>query len=135
MSTFTSKLVILFGLFLAIPVLVLPSFVVATTGSVEAISRSFYTKPHALQSRGFDPRDGWQSANITNLQYKYRRDEDPLNSSMADFSKRSGKSKKAHPKKKASKSSKIGGSIAHLLEDVWQGLKGIGSPQRATITW
>ncbi|KAJ7068171.1 expansin family protein [Mycena amicta] len=74
--------------------------------STRAIAKSKYTTAHSLaDSYSFDPRDGWQSFNATNLQYKYRR------------------SKQTAPKSD------------NALSALFRGLFGIGSPNKAIVTW
>ncbi|KAJ3573874.1 hypothetical protein NP233_g2153 [Leucocoprinus birnbaumii] len=76
-----------------------------------------YTRSHSLgENYTFDPRDGWLSVNVTNLQYKYRRDLDDSEHSSGKH--RSGVS-----------------GVIKVLDDFWKGLKGIGNPQPVTITW
>lgn len=78
-----------------------------------------YTRSHTLaENYTFDPRDGWESVNVTSLQYEYRRNL-------------------ANNSRQASQKHRIGvaGVIQGALEDVWNGLRGIGKPQDVTITW
>lgn len=56
--------------------------------------------------------------NVTDLGYKYE---------AASPTKRSSKA--------SSTSNSIGGTIAHLLNDIWNGLKGLGSSESVKITW
>ncbi|KXN83718.1 hypothetical protein AN958_00860 [Leucoagaricus sp. SymC.cos] len=78
-----------------------------------------YTRSHSFgDNYAFDPQDGWQIVNVTNLQYKYRR----------DFN---GEKHEASPKHHTG----VGGAIQGALEDVWNGLRGIGVAQDVTITW
>jgi len=100
---------------------------------VRAVSQSKYSKAHSLgDSYTFDPRDGWQHVNATNLQYKYRRDSfesgNPNYDDTLDFEKRTKESK---PKTAASTSSGLGG----ILQDIFKGLCGLGKPEPVTITW
>jgi hypothetical protein len=116
-----------------------PCFTTAATpnhGTVHAVTRSHYSKAHSLgDTYEFDPRDGWQGANVTNLQYKYRRELNDVNVSEGSLEKRGKKKGKGKPGKKGDKNSDISGSIKHALNGVWNGLKGIGKSQEATITW
>ncbi|KAF8165444.1 hypothetical protein B0H34DRAFT_239648 [Crassisporium funariophilum] len=115
-----------------------PSLVFAGLGSsARAISESKYTKAHSLgDSYGFDPRDGWQSVNVTNLQYKYRRqsasdlEEDAThdNPQLVERAKQT-KSKDSHELKG------LGGAVGKVIASVFKGLKGWGAPQPVIITW
>ncbi|KAF8974207.1 RlpA-like double-psi beta-barrel-protein domain-containing protein-containing protein [Flammula alnicola] len=83
-----------------------------------AISESKYSTAHSLgDNYSFDPRDGWQSVNVTNLDYKYRRRSEILND-RAD-KKKSG----------------LGDAITGVVNGIWKGLKGIGPPEPVIITW
>jgi hypothetical protein len=113
----------------------------ASAGS--AISRSHYTNPHSLGAfYKFDPRDGWETANVTNLHYKYKRsgnawdwDSDAPNvQSSRRLVKRSPKGSTKNQKHVLHDHS-IGGAIKHVLDDVFKGLKGIGRSQAAIVTW
>ncbi|KAJ7179895.1 hypothetical protein C8R43DRAFT_1117243 [Mycena crocata] len=104
-------------------VLSLPAIIgvgaISITSSGRAIAKSKYTTSHSLgDSYTFDSRDGWQSFNATNLQYKYRRES----------------TKKDSSKKTAVKhSSPL--TIAQVLGKVWNGLKGMGKAQPVIATW
>ena len=75
-----------------------------------------YSKAHSLQSGyNFDPRDGWQPVNISNLSYKHGPSH--INGHR--------------PTKSISKFK----SILAPLTNVLKGLKGIGKPEKVTITW
>jgi hypothetical protein len=106
-----------------------------------AIPRTHYTKPHSLgTSYKFDPRDGWETTNVTNLQYKYKRsgntrgwDSDaPDSLSLRDVVKRSKSSTKHQ--KHVSHHHDVGDAINRVL-GFFKGLKGIGPKQDAIITW
>ena len=120
-----------------------PSLVFAAqSSSARAVFESRYTKAHSLDdSYSFDPRDGWQSINATNLQYKYRRQEEPDPDSTGDLRGNSpslvNRSKKnvqtaQYPPHKAVG---LGYVIAGVVADISKGLKGLGKPQPAIITW
>lgn len=80
----------------------------------ESNLRKYYNRAHSLgEDYAFDPRE-WQSVNVTNLSYKY--DKPALD-------------------RRASSSKSAGGTVAHLINDVWNGLKGIGSTEDVKITW
>lgn len=81
--------------------------------------RSHYAKAHSLRD-GHDFDSGeWHSVNVTDLGYKY---DQPI------LGKRSSKTSE-----KASMG--VGGTVSHLINDAWNGLKGIGEPQQVKITW
>ncbi|KAI9448224.1 Non-catalytic module family EXPN protein [Lactarius indigo] len=76
-----------------------------------------YSRAHSLESGyNYDPRDGWQPVNISNLSYKYGPSRPP----------------KGHRPTKAISKFK---SILDPITNVLKGLKGIGKPEKVTITW
>lgn len=107
----------------------------AQSSSVRAVSESKYTKAHSLGNNySFDPRDGWQSINVTNLQYKYRRRGNPDLDSTEGYSlslDRRAKNVQSTPHHTGG----LGQVIAGVVADVWKGLKGLGTPEPVTITW
>ncbi|PCH41263.1 hypothetical protein WOLCODRAFT_131799 [Wolfiporia cocos MD-104 SS10] len=120
-----------------------------------------YSMPHSLgDNYQFDLRDGWQSINVTNLQYKYSRSvtQDAHESSYkkaedipARHSKRA--SKKASKKKGQKTTSKVshnstsnavtkGQSVSDAasgilgsVKNIVDSIKAIGNPEPVTITW
>ncbi|KAI0375738.1 hypothetical protein BV20DRAFT_1110140 [Pilatotrama ljubarskyi] len=122
-----------------------------------------YTTPHSLgDDYTFDPRDGWQTVNTTNLLYKYSLahsgsdlDDDDDSGSAKDntLEARAKKSKSKAKKKPAKKTSKkttsktpskstskkltstAGGVLSGGLSKVVNSIKGIGKPEPVTITW
>lgn len=120
---------------------IFPFCVLAATNPVtsNAISRSKYTRAHSLgDNYNFDARDGWKTVNVTNLEYKYRRNAGFANSSLEiEHKKRDNDDEKDEKdeRKKPSKP-KLGlGNLGGVIANVWAGLKGIGKPETATITW
>ncbi|KDQ64872.1 hypothetical protein JAAARDRAFT_202137 [Jaapia argillacea MUCL 33604] len=98
-----------------------------------------YTTAHSLgKPYGFDPRDGWESVNVTNLQYKYpqahfdNHGESKTNnaSSLDQPVLRKRKTNNSN-----SKSLLSGGSLTHAINSVWNNLKGLGKAEAVTITW
>ncbi|KAN0127467.1 hypothetical protein V8E53_014679 [Lactarius tabidus] len=76
-----------------------------------------YSRAHSLESGyNFDPRDGWQPVNISNLSYKYGPSPP-----------------KVH--KPAKSISKFKSILDPIVTKVLKGLKGIGQPEKVTITW
>jgi hypothetical protein len=115
-----------------------------TQGTVHAVSKSKYGRAHSLgDSYQFQPRDGWQNVNVTNLQYKYPRFNTPdSNQQGSPFEKRgnqkSTQSQKKDPTKPTHKGEgedALGGTLKHILGGVWNGLKALGQPEPVTITW
>ncbi|KAI0650647.1 hypothetical protein C8Q79DRAFT_998444 [Trametes meyenii] len=121
-----------------------------------------YTTPHSLgKNYVFDPRDGWQTVNTTNLLYKYsgsHLDDDDLGSSgdshleardkkphhfnpkktVKKAAKKTSKKTPAKAVKAASKklaTSATGSVFSGGLNKVIQSIKGIGEPEPVTITW
>ncbi|KAF6762714.1 Non-catalytic module family EXPN protein [Ephemerocybe angulata] len=123
---------------IALVVLIISLWAAPTFASVgratiaRAVSEtSRYHKAHSLgDDYQFDPRDGWQVANVTNLQYKYRRDQNSASPFAAHRrATRSKASKAGRPDKEG-----IGGALKGLVTAL-KGLVGIGKPERVTITW
>jgi len=115
--------------FLFLASLICPIFspVTAKHGTVHAGSESKYTKAHSLGDEyNFDTRDGWQSVTASDLDYKYR----PSNNTQHSGSlvKRTAKATKLVD-------ISIGDTVKGVLNNVWNGLKGIGRPEAVTITW
>jgi hypothetical protein len=121
-----------------VTLILFPLYCLATAGhgTVHAISRSRYSRAHSLgDTYIFDSQDGWQSANVTNLQYKYKRQELDtfLGLDDAQLEKR-GRGTPKPAGKPGPKDDGLG-AIKHVVEDIWNGLKGVGNYQDATITW
>ena len=90
---------------------------VSVTRNSDAALKRYYSGSHSLgNDYVFDPRE-WQSVNATDLDYKYPESK---------IRKRASSSKAAVSK---------GGAISHLINEVWNGLKGIGSTSKVEITW
>lgn len=82
----------------------------------EAALKSYYSSAHSLEEGYvFDSRE-WQTVNVTNLDYKYA---EPMHRKRAS----------------SSNTAENGGAVSHLINDVWNGLKGIGSSLDVKITW
>ncbi|KAI0082588.1 hypothetical protein K474DRAFT_1655392 [Panus rudis PR-1116 ss-1] len=123
---------------------------------------SRYSRAHSLgDDYQFDPRDGWQSVNVTDLQYKYsRRDEhdpvtgddaleDPFYSPDTDSLER--RAKKGHPKAKgkakaadlknlkqlktAQSKAKVAGGFTSKFSKIIDSIKGVGKSEVVKITW
>jgi hypothetical protein len=111
-----------------------PNIVLADRGTVRASSESRYSRAHSLgDSYSFNPRDGWQSVNATNLQYKYRRSyEVAPGLETPDLE---NKEVVARGSKSQKKDSTIGGTVKGVIDDVWKGLKAIGQPEDVIVTW
>ena len=100
----------------------------ATQGTVHAISKSKYTRAHSLgDNYQFNARDGWEKVDVTDLQYKYARDNisDPQPQG-SPFSKRDNHN--------SDDGLGIGG-LKHAIGQVWNGLKAMGTPEPVIITW
>jgi hypothetical protein len=104
----------------------LPFSALATASSARAIARSRYSKAHSLgDNYVFDPRDGWESVNATNLQYKYARN------TRFDTTANSTGLERRNNKDKNKSDLDLGG----FIKNVWEGIKAIGKPQMVKITW
>ena len=115
-----------------------PSLVFAAqSSSVRAVFESKFTRAHSLGNNySFDPRDGWQSINATNLSYKYRRQEEldlagDLRGDSLSLESRTKKKVQTTPHHTGDLGQVIGG----VVSGIWKGLKGLGKPQPVTITW
>ncbi|KAH8118407.1 hypothetical protein DFH11DRAFT_670599 [Phellopilus nigrolimitatus] len=79
--------------------------------------KKYYTRTHSRgENYQFDPRE-WHSVNATDLGYKY------------DYSAPEKRSQKA------SSQTSLGGTIVHLINDIWNGLQGTGNAEPVKITW
>ncbi|EKM59367.1 uncharacterized protein PHACADRAFT_169913 [Phanerochaete carnosa HHB-10118-sp] len=153
------RLVSLVALTLATALVLAPSPARAFDPRAYSSLEARYARAHSLgDSYQFDPRDGWQTVNATNLQYKYSRDYgDPNNEREDDWeddatgsdalgrraSKKSkSKSKSTNNSKSSSKSksksvnpksaaSKVTSSIKKIVDT----MKGTGKSEPVTITW
>ncbi|KAI0796578.1 hypothetical protein C8Q75DRAFT_741587 [Abortiporus biennis] len=113
-----------------------------------------YSKAHSLgDNYNFDPSDGWQTVNATDLQYKYGRswaDEEDENDwyflgKRADKDKKSKKKSKAKPKstnkplnaqnKAVVHSNSKSSSFTDSIKKIISSLKGVGKAEPVTITW
>lgn len=96
------------------------------------VAQSKYTKAHSLEDNyNFDPRDGWESINVTDLHYKYRRNPlfDSTNSTTSQLAA------KRSTKKPSKAGFALSETIGGIISGVFKGLKAIGNPQTVTITW
>ncbi|KJA29959.1 hypothetical protein HYPSUDRAFT_126488 [Hypholoma sublateritium FD-334 SS-4] len=99
-------------------VLISSSILALAASPGRAISESKYTVAHSLgDDYTFDPRDGWQAVNVTNLEYKYQS--------------RTGK----FPQRRAKKSKSALGDAIDAVKNIWKGLKAFGTTEPVTITW
>ena len=108
----------------------------AQSSSARAVSESKYTRAHSLgDNYSFNPQEGWQSLNVTNLQYKYRRQEDldPTGDLRSNSRLENRSKKKAN--NAPNNTGGLGRVIAGVVAGVWAGLKGLGKPEPAIITW
>ena len=105
-----------------------------TQGTVHAISKSKYTRAHSLgDNYQFDEREGWEKVDVTDLQYKYPRDNisdpQPQNSPFKRV-------KHTGLKGGGANNSGLGlGALKHVIGQAWSGLKAMGSPEPVIITW
>ncbi|KAJ7781346.1 hypothetical protein B0H16DRAFT_1818449 [Mycena metata] len=104
----------------ALSIISLPATATASaihSTSSREIARSKYTKSHSLgESYTFDPRDGWQTFNATNLDYK--------------------RTKKTSGGKQDSILKSLTTSFSANLFNAINGMKGLGQQQKGVvITW
>ncbi|KAF5387922.1 hypothetical protein D9615_000314 [Tricholomella constricta] len=99
-----------------------------TATSVRAVSHSRYSKAHSLgDDYQFSPRDGWQSINASDLQYKYHRDEQMQDATATDAQQLERRTPDSNLG--------LGETIGGVVSKIWKGLKAIGKPQTVKITW
>lgn len=151
------KLVSLTGFLLATTLLLMPS--VARASDLRAMYSSLetrYAHAHTLgDNYQFDPRDGWQSVNVTNLQYKYTRGYDApggVDEAQDALEKRTSKKKSSSKakttsnasskSKSKSKSKSNAGSatskvskVTSSFQKIVDSIKGVGKAEPVTITW
>jgi hypothetical protein len=86
-----------------------------------------YTRPHSL-GRGytFDPRDGWQTVNVSNLSYKYS----PRSPNIR-------RTKKIFPQHTSHKGNNLVNNIdiKGAVKNAFNSITGKGKPTSVTITW
>ena len=81
----------------------------------------FYRTAHSLpDGYEFNPGEGWSNFNVSTSRNLSRRDQHLPSTPI---------------KRSKSKSSIDLGSVSHLLNTVWNGLKGIGGSENVIITW
>jgi len=102
-------------------VLSIASIVCADRGTVRAASESRYSRTHSLgDSYKFDARDGWQTVNVTNLQYKYRRSHDSASNTSFLQARSAGQSEPQPVLKDAvEKTIKVIGSAIDVVITWW----------------
>ena len=114
-------------------VTVFESLVVAATNpTTSLVNQSKYVKAHSLgENYQFDPRDGWQNINVTDLAYKYRHDK------VTEVGGTHSAMKREHTSTKKPIKATFGLSetISGIISGVFKGLKAIGKPQTVLITW
>lgn len=131
----------------------------AAAADISALQGSLekrYSTAHSLgDTYQFDPRDGWQAVNVTNLQYKYSRSVDDINANeealpKTTFHKHGKRSSKKRSTKSTTKTaskakttssasnksvSKAANGVLGSLQSIINTIKAIGSPEPVTITW
>ena len=98
-----------------------------------------YTRAYSLGNEyAFDPRDGWQTVNVSNLSYKYS----PRSPKLRRTTKIStpypshGTSAVSHKVKTATPHvSKVTSKVTSIVKSIWKGIVGIGKSDPVTITW
>ncbi|KAJ7283754.1 Non-catalytic module family EXPN protein [Mycena rebaudengoi] len=97
-----------------------------------AIAKTKYSTSHSLgDSYMFDPRDGWQSFNASNMLYKYRRDSKTNHKTT----KHKAAANHKEASKIAQKGTTLGVDVLKGVKDLFKGLVAIGSPEPVTATW
>lgn len=122
----TTLLAILYS-FTALPL----SYATVVPATSPKSLREYYTRAHSLGDNYDFSSSAWHSVNASDLGYKYD------GSAVNHISKRIPKSKSlidADTDGVLSLSG-LGGAVSHLVNDVWNALKGIGKPTDVKITW
>src|SRR6266576_1407705 len=112
----------LYPIVLSLFTLFLPLLVVADLSSKSrALHKSRYTQTHSLgDSYSFDPRDGWQSINVTNTARNYeKRHNEPQHSD-------SSQGEKKRP---------VSEHITGVIESIFKLLKPYGQFEKGVATW
>lgn len=105
--------------------LVLGVGVAGNHSPARAVGIQKYARAHSLgENYKFDPRDGWEAINVTNLQYKYRRDQADREKSFYHGHKIRPSSDQTGP-----------GGVAGILDRIRGVIKGIGKSEEVTVTW
>ncbi|KAG5644078.1 hypothetical protein DXG03_009168 [Asterophora parasitica] len=111
----------------------LPAITAIHNATSVRATHSRYSRAHSLgDAYQFDPRDGWQSINVSDLSYKYRRDEEASSSTDTQ-----------HLEPRSPKSNlglgdtldEVGKAVGGTFSKIWKGLKAIGKPKTVKITW
>lgn len=85
-----------------------------------------YTRPHSLgHGYAFDPRDGWQAVNVSNLAYKYSPRSPDIRRS------------KIIPQHTSHKNNNLVNNIdiKGAVKNAFNSITGIGKATSVTITW
>ncbi|KAH7922441.1 hypothetical protein BV22DRAFT_1017243 [Leucogyrophana mollusca] len=111
------------------------------------VDKTLYTRQHSLENTyNFEPRDGWQTVNVTNLRYKYNRAPAKPGATAAKkklpkqppgrLAKKPSRPHKSQPKGEQLNTPKkgIGAAVKGLVHTV-AGLVGLGIPEPVIITW
>ncbi|KAI5123398.1 hypothetical protein M0805_006106 [Coniferiporia weirii] len=83
--------------------------------------KKYYTRAHSLEENYHFEQKEWESVNATDLNYKY------------DYS--APKSRDPKSSSKTSQKFTLTGTIAHLVDTIWNGMKGTGTAETVKITW
>lgn len=99
---------------------------------------NYYRYAHSLsEDYRFDPKDGWEHVNITDMKYKYasRALDTVPPGGLADDDARPDRLRSRSERSTGRSTSLLGGTVSHLINSVWDALKGVGSSENVTITW
>jgi hypothetical protein len=87
-----------------------------------AVAELRYSRAHSLGSDyTFDPRDGWETVNISRLSYKY--------------TKRSSKSHKTNKTPPNTLPKVVTGPAENAIHDIFKDIKATGKTEDVSITW
>jgi hypothetical protein len=108
-----------------------------------------YSRAHSYHdSYPFDACDGWQTANASDLSYKYNSSSSDHKRALYDHGDavdrrrsrhgtrgKKGSNNDAKKNSKTPKKTSALGVLTHTLDQVWKGIKGIGKQEKVIITW
>ncbi|KAF9783033.1 hypothetical protein BJ322DRAFT_190722 [Thelephora terrestris] len=103
----------------------------ARFGTPEILSEMVYSRAHSLGSNyTFQEADGWEPINISASGSLSRRSLSVSNASM-----QLPEAGLPSPVSKRTKKPSLAETLVHTLNSAWNGLRGLGHPEKVKITW
>ena len=95
-----------------------------------------YSSAHSLGSGyTFDPRDGWQTVNVSNLSYKYGQHSPNTRRTTKAYSSHGALPNKVKAVTSHPLHDTIPKKVTGIMKTVLDGLKGLGKSETVTTTW